>query len=137
MKNKKGIIITKGFQEILDDSRHKPIKIWVDKDSEFYNRSMKSLLQYNDIEIYLTRDKVKSVVGERFIRTLKSKIYKYMTSLSKNVYIGKLYDLLNKYGSTYHSTIKVDPVDVKETIYLLFLIKKIVKNSQNLSLVTA
>ena len=60
-----------------------------------------------------------------------------MTSLSKNVYIGKLYDLLNKYGSTYHSTIKVDPVDVKETIYLLFLIKKIVKNSQNLSLVTA
>ena len=137
MKNKKGIIITKGFQEILDESRHKPIKIWVDKDSEFYNRSMKSLLQYNDIEIYLTRDKVKSVVGERFIRTLKSKIYKYMTSLSKNVYIGKLYDLLNKYGSTYHSTIKVDPVDVKETIYLLFLIKKIVKNSQNLSLVTA
>ena len=137
MKNKKGIIITKGFQEILDESRHKPIKIWVDKDSEFYNRSMKSLLQYNDIEVYLTRDKVKSVVGERFIRTLKSKIYKYMTSLSKNVYIGKLYDLLNKYGSTYHSTIKVDPVDVKETIYLLFLIKKIVKNSQNLSLVTA
>ena len=137
MKNKKGIIITKGFQEILDESRHKPIKIWVDKDSEFYNRSMKSLLQYNDIEVYLTRDKVKSVVGERFIRTLKSKIYKYMTSLSKNVYIGKLYDLLNKYGSTYHSTIKVDPVDVKETIHLLFLIKKIVKNSQNLSLVTA
>ena len=137
MKNKKGIIITKGFQEILDESRHKPIKIWVDKDSEFYNRSMKSLLQYNDIEIYLTRDKVKSVVGERFIRTLKSKIYKYMTSLSKNVYIGKLYDLLNKYGSTYHSTIKVDPFDVKETIYLLFLIKKIVKNSQDLSLVTA
>ena len=113
MKNKKGIIITKDFQEILDESRHKPNKIWVDKDSEFYNRSMKSWLQYNDIEIYLTRNKVKSVVGERFIRTLKRKFYECMTSLSKNVYIGKLDDLLNKYGNTYHGTIKVEPVDIK------------------------
>ena len=55
----------------------------------------------------------KSVVAERFIRTLKTKIYKYMTSISKNVYIDKLDDIVNKYNNTYHSTIKMKPVDVK------------------------
>ena len=57
--------------------------MWVDKEREFYNRSMKSWLQDNNIEIYSTHDEVKSLVAERFIRTLKNKIYKYMTSISK------------------------------------------------------
>ena len=55
----------------------------------------------------------KSVVAERFIRTLKNKIYKYITSISKNVYIYKLDDIVNKYSNTYHRTIKMKPVDVK------------------------
>ena len=55
----------------------------------------------------------KSVVAERFIRTLKTKIYKYMTSISKNVYIDKLDDILNEYNNTYNRTIKMKPVDVK------------------------
>ena len=54
-----------------------------------------------------------SVVAERVIRTLKNKIYKYMTSISKNVYIDKLDDIVNKYYNTYHSTIKMKPVDAK------------------------
>ena len=57
----------------------------------------------------------KSVVAERFIRTLKNKIYKYMTAISKNVYIDKLDDIVNEYNNTYHRTIKMKPVDVKET----------------------
>ena len=56
---------------------------WLDKGSEFYNRSMESWLKKNDIEMYSTHNKGKSVVPARFIKTLKNKIYKYMTSVSK------------------------------------------------------
>ena len=59
-----------------------------------------------------THKEEKSVVAERFIRTLKNKIYKYMTSMSKNLSIDKLDDILNKYDNTYHSTTKMKPVDV-------------------------
>ena len=83
MKDKKGITITNVFQEILDESGHKPNKIWKDKDSEFYNRSMKSWFYDNDIEIYSTRNEGKSFAAERFIRTLKNKICKYMTYYQK------------------------------------------------------
>ena len=57
--------------------------------------------------MYPTNNEGKSVVAERFIRTLKSKIYKYMTSISKNVYIDKLDDIVNEYNNTYHTTIVV------------------------------
>ena len=59
-----------------------------------------------------------NVIAERFIRILKNKIYKYMTSISKNVYIDKLDDIVNKYNNTYHSIIKMKPVDVKLIIYI-------------------
>ena len=74
---------------------------------------MKSWLEKNDIEMYSTHNEGKSVIAERFIRTLKNKIYKYMTSISKNVYIDKLEDIVSKYNNTYHSTIKMKPGDVK------------------------
>ena len=57
--------------------------------------------------------KEKSVVAERFIRTLKNKIYKYMISISKDVYVDKLFDIVNKYNNIFHRTIKMKPVDVK------------------------
>ena len=81
------ISIVKAFQIILKKSNKKPNKIWVDKGSEFYNAYFKKWLRDNDIVMYSTHNEGKSVVAERFIRTLKSKIYKYMTSISKNVYI--------------------------------------------------
>ena len=70
---------------------------------------MKSMIA---IERCSTHNEGKSVVAERFIRTLENKICKYMTSISKNVYIDKLDDSINKYNNTYHSTIKMIPVDV-------------------------
>ena len=70
------------FRKVYDSNR-KPSKIWVDKGSKFYNSSLKSWLQKNDIEMYSTHNEEKSVVGYRFIRTLKNKIYKYMRSISK------------------------------------------------------
>ena len=62
----------------------------------------------------------KSVVAERFIRTLRTKIYKYMTLVSKNVYINKLDDIVGEYNNTYHRTIKMKPVDVKNNSYIDF-----------------
>ena len=91
----KGVTIFNAFQKILDDSvelcsmelisKRKPNKIWVVHRREFYNSSFKKWLNDNDIEMYSTRNEGKSVAAERFIRTLKTKIYKYMTSISKNV----------------------------------------------------
>ena len=63
-------------------------------------------------------DEGKSVVPERFIRTLKSKIYKYMTSVSRNVYVNKLDDIVHEYDNAYHRTIKMKPVDVKDDTYV-------------------
>ena len=74
----------------------------------------------NDIEMYSIHNEGKSVIAERFIRTLKTKIYKYMTSVSKNVYIDKLDDIVDEYNNTHHRTIKMKPVDVKDNTYIDF-----------------
>ena len=108
-KMKKGITSTNAFQNILDESNRKRNKVWVDKGSEFYNRSIKSWFQDNNIEMYSIRNKGKSVLVERFIRTLKNKMYKCMTSASKNVYIEKFGDTMNKYNNTYHRKIETKP----------------------------
>ena len=78
LKDKKGITIT------IDESNHQPNEIWVDNGSEFYNRSMKSWLEINDIQMYSTHNEGESVIAERFIRPFKNKIYKYITSILKN-----------------------------------------------------
>ena len=93
----------------------------VEKGREFYHRSMKSWLEKNDIEMYSRHNEGKSVISERSIRTLKNKIYKYMTSISKNAQIDKLDGIVNKYNYTYHSIINVKPstyVDVKPSTYI-------------------
>ena len=109
LKDKKGVTIVDAFQKILDDSTdldsmelhsktRKSNKIWVDK--------VKKQLKNNDIEMYSTHSKGKSVAAKRFIRTLKSKIYKYMTSVSKHVYIDKLDNIVNEYNNTYIEQLK-------------------------------
>ena len=70
--------------------------------------------------MYSTHNEGKSVVAERFIRTLKSKVYKYMTAISKKLYIDKLGDVVNEYNNLYYRTIKVKPVDVKDNTYINF-----------------
>ena len=97
-KVKKGVSIVSAFQKILDKSVRKPNKIWVDKGSELYNSSFKKWLKDNAIEMHSIYNEEKSVVAVRFIRTLKTKIYKYMTSVSKNVYIDKLDDIVGEYN---------------------------------------
>ena len=74
LKDKKAITINNAFQKIFNRSNCKPMKIWVDKDIEFYIRSIKSCSQDNNIEMCSTHNKRKSVVAERFIKTLKNKV---------------------------------------------------------------
>ena len=81
LNDKEGITITNAFQKIINDSDRKQNKIFVDKRSEFYNNSSKKWLKHNDIKIYSTPNEGKSVAAERFIRTLKTKITNYMTSI--------------------------------------------------------
>ena len=120
LKDKKGVSIVDAFEKILDDSNRKPNKLWVDKGSGFCNNCFKKWLKDNDIEMHSIHNEGKSVVAERSIRTLKIKIYKYLTLVSKNVYINKLYDIVGEYNNTYHRTINVKPVDVEDNTYIDF-----------------
>ena len=116
LKDKRGISIVNAFQKIISKGR-KPNKIWVDQGSEFYNQSFKDFLKINNIEMYSTYNEGKSVVGERFIRTLKNKIFKHMTAVSKNAYFDVLDDIVNKYNNTVHRSIKMKPIDVTSDSY--------------------
>ena len=97
----------------MKQSGTKPDKIWVDQGSEFYNNDFKKWLLNNNIIMYSTYNEGKSVAAERFIRTLKNKLYKHMTATGKNVYYDVLNDIVNEYNNTKHNTIKMKPIDVK------------------------
>ena len=113
LKDKKGISIVNAFNKIIKQSRKKKKnKIRVDQGSEFYNNFKKWFS--DNIIMYSSHNEGKSVVAERFIITLKNKLYKHMTATSKNVYYDVLDDIVNKYNNTKHSTIKMKPIDVKD-----------------------
>ena len=95
IKDKKGVSIVNAFKKIISEGR-KPNKIWVDQGSEFYNNAFKLILKINDIEMYSTYNEGESVAAERFIRTLKNKVFKNKTAISKNIYIDALDDIVNK-----------------------------------------
>ena len=113
LKDKKGISIVNAFNKIIKQSNRKPNKIWVHQGGEFYNNVFEKWLSDNDINMYSTYNEGKSVVAERFIRTLRNKLYKHMTATGKNVYYDVLDDVVNKYNNTKHSSIKMKLIDVK------------------------
>ena len=117
IKDKKGTNIVNAFKKIILEGR-KPNKIWVDQSSEFYNKSSIDFLKINNIEMYSTYNEGKSVVAERFIRTLKNKIFKHMTAISKNIYFDVLDDIVDKYNNTVHRTIKMKPIEVTNGYYV-------------------
>ena len=106
IKNKEGTSIVNAFKNILSDStelhsNRKPNKIWVDQGSEFCNSTFKDFLKINNTEMYSTYNVGKSVVAERFIRTLKNKIFKHMTAILKNIYFDVLDNIVDKYNNTF------------------------------------
>ena len=84
-------------------------KMWVDKGKEFYNKVVKDL-----IELYSTENEEKSSVVERWIRTMKEKMWKYFSANSTNVYMNELADLVKEYNNTRHSSIKMTPVQASK-----------------------
>ena len=116
IKDKKWTSIVNAFKKIIS-KKHKPHKIWVYQGSEFHNNTFKDFLKITNIEMYSICNEGKSVVAERFIRTLKNKIFKHMTAISKNVYFDVLDDIVNKYNNTVHRTIKMKPIDVTDDSY--------------------
>ena len=129
LKDKKGISIVNASDKIIKQSNRKPNKIWVDQGGEFYNNGFKKWLSDNDIIMYSTYNEGKSVVAERFLRTLKNELYKHMTTIGKNVYYDVLDDIVNEYNNTKHNTIKMKPkmleIIIKKYI-LMNIMKKIV-----------
>ena len=101
LKDKKEVSIVNAFQKLLNSFDRKPNKMWVDQGSEFYNNIFKKWLENNDISMYSAHNEGKSVVAERFIRTLKNKIYKHMSSIGKSVYFNVLDDIVKKCNNAY------------------------------------
>ena len=116
IKDKKGTSIVNAFKKIILKVR-KPNKTWVDQGSKFYNNTFKFFLKISNIEMCSTYNEGKSVVAGRFIRTLKNKIFKHVTAISKIVYFDVLDDIVDKYNNTVHRTIKMKPIDVTSDSY--------------------
>ena len=101
LKDKRGISIVNAFQKIVSKGR-KLNKIWVNQGGEFYNNLLKIFLKIDNIKMYLTYNEVKPVVAERLVRTLKNKIFKHITAVSKNIYFDVLDYIVNKYNNIVH-----------------------------------
>ena len=117
IKDIEGVSIVNAFKKITSEGR-KTNKIWVDQGSELYNNSFKDFLKMNNTEMCSTYSEGKPVVAERFIRTLKTKIFKHITAISKNVYFDVLDDIANKYNNTVDRTIKMKPIEVTGDSYV-------------------
>ena len=114
------------FQFLMKKTR-KPNKTWVDKGSEFFNRSMKLFLQNNNIEVYSTHNEAISVIAERFIWTWKIKSYNTWLRFQKLIVNNNNFYVVNKCNNTYYNTIKMKPVDVKLNTYIRSSRDKIIK----------
>ena len=101
LKDKKGKAFLNAFIKIVNESNRKPAKIWVDQGREFYNKLVYDWLENNDILMYSTHES-KSVIDERFIKTLKAKIYKKMTANDSKSYLPYLNKLVDQYNNTHH-----------------------------------
>ena len=107
LKNKKGETVAEAFKEIFKE--RKPEKLWTDKGKEFYNKNVKEL-----VEIYSTENEEKSSIVERWIRTMKEKMWKYFTVNNTYTYMDVLPELVEDYNNTVHSSTKMTPVEASK-----------------------
>ena len=109
LKNKKAQTIVKALKEIFKESGRRPEKLWTDKGTEFFNKNVKDL-----VYLYATENEEKSSIAERWIRTMKEKMFKYFTDNNTNKYIDVLPDLVEDYNNTVHSSTKLSPVEASK-----------------------
>ena len=107
LKNKEGKTVAQALKTIFEE--REPEKLWTDKGEEFYNKDVRDL-----VEVYSTENEEKSSVVERWIRTMKEKMWKYFTDNNTNTYIDILPELVSDYNNTKHSTIKMTPVEASK-----------------------
>ena len=109
LKNEKGRTVLHAFIEIVNESNRKPNKLWVDQVRESYINFMQEWLDNNNILMFSTHNKDKLVISERFIRILKAKIYKKMTTNDIKSYLSYCNKLVDQYNNTYHHSINKKP----------------------------
>ena len=113
LKTKTGIEVADAFQHLWETQKP-PLKLWTDKGKEFYNKTMKRLLQKHNVELYSTENEEKSSVVERWNRTIKRNMWKYFTANNTKMYIDVLPNIIEKYNNTYHRSIKCTPTVARE-----------------------
>ena len=117
LENKKGKTVAEALKKIFESSKRKPKKMWTDKGREFYNEDVKGLIKgskEDSDKLYSTENEEKSSVVERWIRTMKEKMWKYFTDNNTNTYIDILPELVSDYNNTKHSSIKMTPVEASK-----------------------
>jgi hypothetical protein len=119
LKDKKGETVKEALADVIEDSERKPDHLWVDEGAEFYNKIMKSYLNKNNINMYSTYSENKSAVVERFNRTLKTNMWKKFTANNTRKWIDMLPELIKKYNSSVHSSIKMSPNKAMENEQLI------------------
>ena len=112
LKNKTGLTVSEAFKNLFKE--RKPMYIWSDKGSEFYNQQVKELLKDNNIKLYSTENEEKSSVVERWIGTMKQQMFKYFTASETLKYYDILDRLVKNYNNTVHSSIKMTPVEASK-----------------------
>ena len=132
LKNKTGVSVANGLKMIFKQDNRKPSRIWTDKGKEFYNKTVKSLLEKDNILLYSTENEEKSSVVERWNRTMKRNMWKYFTANNTHVYINILPQLVDRYNTTYHRSIKGTPQDASRAENFLHTFNSLYSNTSKL-----
>lgn len=120
LKNKSGKHVTAAFKDILEEGRI-PHKLQTDEGKEFLNREFDALIRKNKIIHFTTSNETKASVIERFNRTLKTKMWKYLAANNSKRYVDVLQDLVSAYNRSYHRSIKMKPAEVtKDNEHIVF-----------------
>ena len=114
LKDKTGLTVLNALKSIVKSSGRKPNLLWVDKGKEFYNSHFNAWMKDNDIVMYSTYGEHKSVVVERFNRTLKEGMWKRFTAENTRMWIDKIDNLLLIYNNKKHSSIGMSPVEASK-----------------------
>ncbi len=113
LKNKSGVEVTKAFKSIVEEGRV-PKKLQTDRRTEFFNKHFQGLMKKYDVHHFATATDLKASVVERFNRTLKIRMWRFLTATNSCRYIDVLQDIMEGYNSSYHRSIKMRPVDVSK-----------------------
>ena len=109
LKNKSGISVARMLEDIFVTNKRSPNKLWTDRGTEFYNANVKKVLKAHNVQLYSTFNEPKSMVAERFIRTLRGKIESNYILTQNTVWYDILPELIHEYNTSYHRSISMTP----------------------------